>query len=74
MLGYITYTLELDTKILTYRITDWIVECSGKECSEGNIYTTPKHGFMWSRKTLLKDRYYKQLMLCVKFIFEVMKS
>ena len=46
MLGYITYTLELDTKILTYRITDWILECSGKECTDGNIYTTPKYGFV----------------------------
>ena len=46
MLGYITYTLEPDTKVLTYKITDWIVECSGKECSEGNIYTTPKYGFL----------------------------
>ena len=46
MLGYITYTLELDTKILTYRITDWIVECSGKECPDGNVYTTPKYGFI----------------------------
>ena len=47
MLGYITYTLEPDTKILTYRITDWIVKCSGKACSEGdNIYTTPEYGFI----------------------------
>ena len=46
MLGYITYTLELDTKILTYRITDWIVECSGKECPDGNVYTTPRYGFV----------------------------
>ena len=46
MLGYITYTLEPDTKILTYKITDWVIKCSGKACSEGeNIYTTPKYGF-----------------------------
>ena len=32
MLGYITYTLEPDTKILTYKITDWVLECSGKAC------------------------------------------
>ena len=47
MLGYITYTLEPSTKILTYRITDWIVKYSGAECSEGdNIYTTPDYGFL----------------------------
>ena len=46
MLGYITYTLEPDTKILTYRITDWVHKCSGKECPDGNIYTTPRYGFV----------------------------
>ena len=47
MLGYITYTLEPGTKILTYRITDWVIRCSGKECAEGeNTYTTPKYGFL----------------------------
>ena len=47
MLGYITYTLEPDTKILTYRITDWVIECSGAECAEDdNVYTTPKYGFL----------------------------
>ena len=47
MLGYITYTLEPGTKILTYKITDWVIKCSGKACSEGeNIYTTPKYGFL----------------------------
>ena len=46
MLGYITYTLEPDTKILTYKITDWVIKCSGKECPNGNVYTTPKYGFL----------------------------
>ena len=46
MLGYITYTLDPDTKILTYRITDWVLECSGKECPDGNVYTTPRYGFI----------------------------
>ena len=35
MLGYITYTLEPDTKKLTYQITDWVFKCSGAECAEG---------------------------------------
>ena len=46
VLGYITYTLDPDTKILTYRITDWVLECSGKECPDGNVYTTPRYGFI----------------------------
>ena len=44
-MGYISYTLE-DTKQLTYRITDWVVECSGEECSDGTVYTTPGYGFL----------------------------
>ena len=47
MLGYITYTLEPGTKILTYRITDWVIKCSGAECTEDdNVYSTPKYGFL----------------------------
>ena len=42
---YISYTLE-DTKKLTYRITDWVVECSGGECTDGTVYATPGHGFL----------------------------
>ena len=47
MLGYITYTLDSSTKILTYKISDWVLKCSGKACKEGNnIYTTPDYGFL----------------------------
>ena len=42
---YISYTQE-DTKKLTYRITDWVVECSGGECTDGTVYATPGHGFL----------------------------
>ena len=42
---YISYTLE-DTKQLTYQITDWVVECSGEECTDGTVYTTPGYGFL----------------------------
>ena len=44
-MGYISYTLE-DTKQLTYRITDWVVECSGEECTDGTVYATPGYGFL----------------------------
>ena len=40
-LGYITYTLDEGTKLLTYRITDWVSKCSGAECPNGNVYVTP---------------------------------
>ena len=46
MLDYITYTLESDTKKLTYRIADWVIKCSGADCPDGNIYTTPRYGFL----------------------------
>ena len=44
-MGYISYTLE-DTKQLIYRITDWVEECSGEECMDGTVYTTPGYGFL----------------------------
>lgn len=44
--GYITYTLDEKTKKLTYRICDWVVKCSGKECMGGNVYATQGYGFL----------------------------
>ena len=36
------YNLPVDekTKKLTYCIKDWVIECSGKECEKGVVYTT----------------------------------
>ena len=45
-LGYLTYTLEAGTKKLTYRITDWVVQCSGQECQDEAVYVTPGYGFL----------------------------
>lgn len=45
-LGYISYTLDSTTKKLTYKICDWVVKCSGKECMGGNVYTTQGYGFL----------------------------
>ncbi len=45
-LGYLTYELDKETKKLTYQITDWVVKCSGKECSGGAVYTTDGYGFL----------------------------
>ena len=45
-LGYLTYDLETGTKKLTYRITDWVVKCSGQECQDETVYVTPGYGFL----------------------------
>lgn len=45
-LGYIKYELDSKTKKLTYKITDWVVECSGKECPNGTVYATNGYGFL----------------------------
>ena len=36
-LGHLTYTLYPETKLLTYRITDWVMECTGEECMDGAV-------------------------------------
>jgi hypothetical protein len=45
-LGYISYSLDLETKKLDYQIKDWVVKCSGAECMDGAVYTTEGHGFL----------------------------
>lgn len=45
-LGYIDYTLNPKTKKLDYRITDWVIKCSGEECMNGAVYTTEGYGFL----------------------------
>lgn len=45
-LGYLTYTLDKQTKKLTYQITDWVIKCSGAECLRGAVYATQGYGFL----------------------------
>ena len=45
-LGYLTYTLDSETKLLTCQITDWVMECTGEECMDGAVYATPGYGFL----------------------------
>ena len=45
-LGYLTYALDQKTKHLTYQITDWVVKCSGAECTDGAVYATDGYGFL----------------------------
>ena len=44
--GYITYNVDVQTKKLTYKINDWVIECSGKECLNDNTYATNDYGFL----------------------------
>lgn len=46
LLGYIEYHFDPQTKKLSYRIIDWITECSGKECENDNVYATNDYGFV----------------------------
>ena len=45
-LGYIEYSLNPKTKKLTYKINDWVVECSGEACADGAVYATDGYGFL----------------------------
>ncbi|MDR0531443.1 MAG: hypothetical protein LBG83_05195 [Oscillospiraceae bacterium] len=45
-LGYITYSLDKQTKKPSYTIKDWVVECSGKACADGAVYATDGYGFL----------------------------
>ena len=45
-LGYISYSLDLKTKQLTYQINDWVLKCSGAESKDGAVYATEGYGFL----------------------------
>ena len=45
-LGFLEYELNEKTKKLSYQISDWVIECSGEECMNGNVYTTDGYGFL----------------------------
>ena len=51
-LGYLTWTLDPKTKLLTYKITDWVVECSGAPCEEGAVYASTGYGFYCMPRTI----------------------
>ena len=51
-LGYLTWTLDPKTKLLTYKITDWVVECSGAACEEGAVYASTGYGFYCMPRTI----------------------
>jgi len=45
-LGYIEYDIDKSTQRLTYKITDWVVECSEASCSEEAVYAKEGQGFL----------------------------
>ena len=46
-LSYIGYTLDPKSKKLTYKITDWVVRCSGEPCTGHEaVYVTEGYGFL----------------------------
>lgn len=45
-LGFLKYSLDSQTKKLTYEITDWVVKCSGAECMSGTVYASTGYGFL----------------------------
>lgn len=60
-LGYLSYTLEKGTKKLSYEITDWVLKCSGAECTSGAVYATEGFGFLCLPRNItqrLLDRQY----------------
>lgn len=61
-LGYLTSSLDKETKKLTYRITDWVVKCSGAACMKGSVYTTDGYGFLCVPRSIterLAQQHYK---------------
>ena len=61
-LGYLTWTLEPKTKLLTYKITDWVTKCSGAPCEEGAVYASTCYGFIGMPRDItqrLVDQGYK---------------
>ena len=64
LFGYVSYTLDSETKILSYQITDWVMECSGADCMDGAVYATEGYGF------LCLPRNITQRLVEQKYIFE----
>ena len=62
--GYLRYSLDRQTRKLTYEISDWVIKCSGAECMEGTAYTTEGYGFLCMPRNIT-ERLFAQ-----KYVFE----
>ena len=51
-LGLVLSSVDPNTKLLTVRIKDWVVECSGSESKSDTVYTTPGYGFICVSRNL----------------------
>ena len=60
-LGYVTYTLDAQTKLLTYQITDWVLKCSGAECMDGAVYATDGYGFLCIPRDIMERQANKRI-------------
>ena len=61
-LGYLTYTVDWKTRKLTYKVADWVKECSGAACEEGAVYASTGYGFFCMPRNItqrLVDNGYK---------------
>ena len=60
--GYISFSLDSETKKLSYTVKNWVVECSGEACSDGAIYATDGYGFLCLPRSItqrLADAHHK---------------
>ena len=58
--GYLRYTLDRETRKLTYEISDWVVKCSGSECMDGTVYTTEGYGFLCMPRNITERLFAQQ--------------
>ena len=63
-MGFITYSLNAQTKKLTYTITDWVMECSGEACTNGAIYTTEGYGFLCMPRSITERLVQRRYSFC----------
>lgn len=62
-MGLVKFSLDPNTKHLTYQLSDWIVEYSGTECIPGTVYTTPGYGFLCVPRNLTEKLLHQNYVL-----------
>ena len=62
-MGLVKFSLDPNTKHLTYQLSDWIVEYSGAACIPGAVYTTPGYGFLCVPRNLTEKLLHQNYVL-----------
>lgn len=62
-MGLVKFSLDSNTKHLTYQLSDWIVEYSGAACIPGTVYTTPGYGFLCVPRNLTEKLLHQNYVL-----------